>query len=169
MVLGRLLQRLLARLSAAFMKRRRRIFGVSGIAFVLLFGTAIFNAMNARPQDLQAADYVPTVAGEPRATASFLRGQQMYDANLMWSLLNEDLARSLRQQGRSVEEEQRRLDSLRQAGTKIDSAQYIGGYSIPNGHSIHFYVVQRSGGRTGVEYEPFVFTLDSSGKIERVQ
>ena len=163
MVLGRLLQRLLARLSAAFMKRRRRIFGVSGIAFVLLFGTAIFNAMNARPQDLQAADYVPTVAGEPRATASFLRGQQMYDANLMWSLLNEDLARSLRQQGRSVEEEQRRLDSL------IDSAQYIGGYSIPNGHSIHFYVVQRSGGRTGVEYEPFVFTLDSSGKIERVQ
>lgn len=169
MVLSRLLRRLIARLGTAFMKRRRRIFGVSALAFILVFGIAIYNAMTARPQETPAADFVPTVSGEPTATASFLRAQQTYDASLLWTSLNENLVRELQQRGQSVEGEQLRLDRLRQAGSKMDSAKYIGGYSIPNGRSIHFYVVQRSGGRGGVEYEPFVFTLDSSGKIERVQ
>ena len=169
MVLRLFLRRLIARLGAGFVRQRRRIIGGSALALILVFGTAIYNALNARPQDTVVADFVPTVAGEPRATASFLRAQQTYDANLVWSSLNENLVRDLQQRGQSVEGEQRRLDSLRQAGSKIDSTKYIGGYSTPNGRSIHFYVVQRSGGRGSVEHEPFVFTLDSSGKIERVQ
>lgn len=169
MIITRLLERLTVRLSAGFIRRRRRYLGIGAFAFAALFGTALYNAVTApSPRSSVGDDYIPTVAGEPRSTAAFMRAQQTYDANLAWSSLSEEMVRQFRQRGRSVEQEQSRLDELRQAGSKIDAAYYIGGYSIPNGRSIHFYVVQRSGGR-GVEYEPFVFRLDTAGKIERVQ
>jgi hypothetical protein len=170
MMMNRVRQRLLARVATALVRRRRQILLIGGLALVGLVGSAFYNALSAPSMSESAATtYIPTVPGEPRSTAAFIRARQTYDAKLAWSSLNDALVRELGRRGQTVEDEQRRMDGLRQSGSRIDSAHYVGGYSIPNGRSIHFYVIQSSGGRAGTDHQPFVFTLDSAGKIESIQ
>ena len=79
------------------------------------------------------------------------------------------MRRAFQQEGTSVEQLQQRLESARQRGSKIEQAQYIGSYPIPNGKMV-FYVVARSGGTRGnVAYVPYTFTLDAKGKIDNVE
>jgi hypothetical protein len=127
---------------------------------------------------------------EPAATATYLKGQQTFDAKLVWDSYSERVLQDLRQRGATVDDTQRQLDRVRQVGSRIEQVQYIGGYSLQHG-SMQFYVVTRTGrcssdapqassararpvaalAQTTCDpvYVPYVFTLDDKGKIDRVE
>lgn len=120
---------------------------------------------------------------EPSATASYLRGQQTYDAKLVWEAYSDRVVRELEERGDSLERTQRWLNRLRDMGIRIGQVQYIGGSPVPGG-SMHFYLVERTSrapedpraqfvrtglAQSGVTYVPYTFTLDENGKIDRVE
>jgi hypothetical protein len=109
------------------------------------------------------AGYEGGAPDEPEATATFIKGNQIYDANLVWAAYSDPVKRALQRNGSSVAETQRQLDQMKRVGTKIESAQYIGGYVIPNGKMAFYAVINSS--RGAVDYTSYVFRLDSSGKI----
>ena len=62
------------------------------------------------------------------------------------------------------------MDSAKQKGVKLEEASYIGGKSMPDGTSMQFYLVGiRQPTRSDIDYQPYMFTLDPSGKISKVQ
>ena len=66
---------------------------------------------------------------------------------------------------------QSQMDQAKQAGAQLDHVTYIGGQSFPDGTSMHFYTVLTRGqqSKSDAEPVPYIFTLDKSGKIVRVQ
>ena len=109
--------------------------------------------------------------GEPSATESYLKGNETYNAELMWSALSEEALARYRSRGGSLQALQNQMEQAKQAGAQLEQIQYIGGQSLPDGTSMHFYTVLTRGpqSRSEAEYVPYVFTLDRAGKISRVQ
>src|SRR5262249_2289180 len=109
-------------------------------------------------------------ATAPTSTEAYLRGNRDYDADLMWSSLNTDAQSRLKDQGGSVGDLQRQMDSAKQRGIKLEEAAYIGGRALPDGTSMQFYLVGiRQQTRSDIDYQPYMFTLDRDGKIAKVQ
>jgi hypothetical protein len=106
----------------------------------------------------------------PNATEDYMRGNQNYDASLMWSSLSGDAQSRLRDQGGSPEDLQRQMDTAKQRGMKLEQVSYIGGKALPDGSSMQFYLVGiRQQPRSDLDYQPYMFTLDRDGKIAKVQ
>lgn len=106
----------------------------------------------------------------PSATEDYLRGNQNYDATLMWSSLSNDAQSRLRDQGGSPEDLQRQMDSAKQRGMRLEEVSYVGGKALPDGTSVQFYLVGiRQQTRSDIDYQPYMFTLDRDGKIAKVQ
>jgi hypothetical protein len=106
----------------------------------------------------------------PPATEDYLRGNQTYNADLVWNSLDTDAQSRLSAQGGSRDDLQQQMDAAKQRGVQIAETSYIGGKSLPDGTSMQFYLVgvrQQSG--SNVDYQPYMFTLDRDGKIARVQ
>jgi len=110
---------------------------------------------------------------EPNATESYMRGTTAFDARLVWEALSEDAQSRYASRGGDLQTLQAQMDQAKQAGAQLDSITYIGGQPLPDGTSLHFYTVLTRGPqqqqRTDPEYVPYVFTLDTTGKITRVQ
>jgi len=153
--------------------KHRRIYLV--VAFCIVLGTL---AVGGRTFGLSSG------GGEPSSTASYLRGQQTYDASLVWDSYSDRVIQDLQQSGDSVEQTQRWLDRLRELGARIERVQYIGGSQLPSG-SMHFYLIARTSrgsddlprsrfissatAQNDLTYLPYVFTLNERGKIDRVE
>jgi hypothetical protein len=106
----------------------------------------------------------------PNATEDYMRGNQNYDASLMWGSLSNDAQSRLRDQGGSPEDLQRQMDTAKQRGMKLEQVSYIGGKALPDGTSMQFYLVGiRQQTRSDLDYQPYMFTLDRDGKIAKVQ
>ncbi len=106
----------------------------------------------------------------PMSTEDYMRGNRDYNANVMWSSLNNDAQSRLRDQGGSPEDLQRQMDSAKQRGMKLEEVSYIGGKALPDGSSMQFYLVGiRQQTRSDIDYQPYMFTLDRDGKIAKVQ
>ena len=106
----------------------------------------------------------------PNATEDYMRGNQNYDAQLMWGALSSDAQSHLRDQGGSPEDLQRQMDSAKQRGMKLEEVSYVGGRALPDGTSMQFYLVGiRQQNRSDIDYQPYMFTLDRDGKIAKVQ
>lgn len=171
-VFGRVLRRLAFRLIRGGLQRRKRL----GVVFVLIAGAIAVSSFNlismpgssSRGRSLDDTISYQGTESEPPSTSSYLRGLQTGDARLVWDAYSERAARDLQRRGVSQDETQRQLDQSRQNGSAIQGVQYVGAHPIPNG-SMHFYVISRAGRARGdVAYVPYVFTLDSTGKIERI-
>jgi hypothetical protein len=175
-IIARVARRILVRTAANIARHAR----LTILLFVALAGIIAASALNV---SLPAASTSTSSAGgtyratsqdEPSATAEYLRGQQSYDAKLIWDAYSDRVIRDLERRGNSLEDTQRQLDRAKEVGRRIEQAQYIGGYPIPNG-SMHMYIVLQAPARAAgsergdVAYVPYVFTLDSQGKIERVE
>ena len=175
-IITRVARRMVVR-SAAGIARHARL---TAVLFVALAGIIAASALNVSlPSPSSSASstggtYKPTSQDEPSTTAAYLRGQQSYDAKLIWDAYSDRVIRDLERRGNSLEDTQRQLDRAKEVGRRIEQAQYIGGYPIPNG-SMHVYIVLQAPARSAssqrgdVAYIPYVFTLDSDGKIERVE
>jgi hypothetical protein len=106
----------------------------------------------------------------PPATEDFLRGNRDYNADLMWRSLNGDAQTRMKDQGGSLEDLQRQMDSAKQSGMKLEEISYIGSKALPDGTSTQFYLVGiRQRARSDIDYQPYMFTLDRDGKIAKVQ
>jgi hypothetical protein len=106
----------------------------------------------------------------PNSTEDYLRGNRDYNADLVWSSLNDDAQNRLRTQGGSLEGLQQQMEAARQKGIKLEDVSYIGGKSLPDGTSMAFYLVGiRQQATSAIDYQPYMFTLDRDGKIAKVQ
>lgn len=109
--------------------------------------------------------------GAPTATENYLKGNSTYNAELMWSALGDEAVQRFRSRGGNVQTLQAQMEQAKQAGVQLEQINYVGGQALADGTSMHFYVVLTRGPRSRgeVEYVPYTFTLDPSGKISRVQ
>jgi hypothetical protein len=98
----------------------------------------------------------------PSSTESYLKGNQEF---------NPEAQERFRSRGATTQELQQQMDAAREQGTKLEDFSYIGGQHLPDGTSMHFYLVLTRGpqSRADPTYIPYVFTLDRGGKIARVQ
>jgi hypothetical protein len=109
-------------------------------------------------------------ASAPTSTEDYMRGNRDYNADLMWTSLNNDAQAKLRDQGGSLEDLQKQMEAAKQHGMKLEEVSYIGGKSLPDGSSMQFYLVGiRQQARSDIDYQPYMFTLDRDGKIAKVQ
>jgi hypothetical protein len=126
-------------------------------------------------------------ASAPVATENYMRGNRDYNADLMWGSLNNDAQSKLKDQGGSVQDLQKQMETARQHGIKLEEVSYIGGKALPDGTSMQFYLVgirqadtipdpnnpnnqvKNPNARSDVDYQPYMFTLDRDGKIAKVQ
>src|SRR5262245_7288442 len=172
MIFGRVMRRIVVRAARGVYRRR----GFIALAAVLVAAYVVMTSFNIGLPDLpsfgageQVASYQGSGGEEPAATVSFIKGQQVYDARLVWDAFSDRMRRSYQQRGSGIEDIQRQLESSRQRGPHIEQAQYIGSYPIPSGKMAFYVIAQSSGVRGNVSYVPYTFTLDASGKIDRVE
>jgi hypothetical protein len=118
---------------------------------------------------------IPAVANlrggtAPTSTEDYLRGNRDYNADLVWNSLNSDAQTRLSAGGGSLDDLRLQMDTAKQKGVKLEEASYIGGKSLADGTSMQFYLVGiRQPARSDIDYQPYMFTLDQSGKIAKVQ
>ena len=106
----------------------------------------------------------------PPSTEEYLRGNRDYNADLVWGSLNTDAQSRLSNQGGSVEDLQRQMQTAKDHGVRLEEISYIGGKALPDGTSMQFYLVGiRQQARSDLDYQPYMFTLDRDGKIAKVQ
>ena len=109
--------------------------------------------------------------GAPTSTESYMKGTETFNAELVWNALSDEAQGRYRSRGGSMQALQSQMDQAKQAGAQLEQVTYIGGQAFSDGTSMHFYTVLTRGpqSRTDAEPIPYVFTLDKSGKIVRVQ
>jgi hypothetical protein len=115
---------------------------------------------------------LPGLRGQsaPSATEDYLHGNQTYNAQLVWNSLDSDAQARLASQGGSQDDLQQELDAAKQHGVSLEEISYIGGKALPDGTSMQFYLVGiRQQPSANIDYQPYMFTLDSGGKIAKVQ
>lgn len=107
----------------------------------------------------------------PNATESYMKGTETFNAELVWNALSDEAQGRYRSRGGSMQALQSQMDQAKQAGAQLEQVTYIGGQAFSDGTSMHFYTVLTRGpqSRTDAEPIPYVFTLDKTGKIVRVQ
>jgi hypothetical protein len=106
-----------------------------------------------------------SAAGARVAPELFLTGQKEANANLMWEAMSDELKQGLQQNGQTPERMQQQLDDMRRQGVSYTGFQFIASTPLNDGRSVYLYVVSASNGGQ----EPFTFTVNSKGKIERIE
>ena len=150
---------------------RGRFVALAFIALGVVIAVTSFNVLSSLSLALPTsrAGYRTSAQNEPVSTAAYLHGQQTSDARLVWESYSDRVIQNLQQIGVGVDDTQRQLDRAKQVGVQIKEIQYIGGYPLATG-SMQFYLVGRTNrSSSDVAYMPYTFTLDASGKIDKVE
>src|SRR6266545_1121415 len=109
-VIGRILRRLALRLVRLGFRRRRVVFlGAVGISVLLVasavgLGSRLGFSLPTGPADFGSRE------GEPSATARYLKGQEIYDAKMVWDSYSDRVLKEASQRGLSLDDTQRQLD-----------------------------------------------------------
>jgi hypothetical protein len=164
-MIGQLVKRFLRRVIRGLVTARLAV----GLLLVLLVagGVVLAQGIQAPLPGLS----LPNARREPESSEKYLRGNQTFDARLMWSSYSDETIERLRSRGRNVENLQQDLDMARQQGAAFEQINYVGGHWLPDGSSMQFYLVAARGPltRAELEYVTYIFTLDRAGKITKVQ
>ncbi len=104
----------------------------------------------------------------PPAVEQYLKAQQNFDANGMWSVISDDLKQQLASNNTTLNDLQSELEAAKQAGRHYGKAIYVGGVALGDGTDAYFYVltVDTSSGQQQI---PYTYVVDSSGKIASIQ
>jgi hypothetical protein len=105
----------------------------------------------------------------PQAVEQYLLAQGTRNAPAMWATLSEEFRSAMADDPEAaIGALQAELDRSRQEGRGFHSATYIGGSPLNDGHTAYFYVVniQTPEGVVGI---PYIFVLDSTGRIASIQ
>lgn len=100
-----------------------------------------------------------------------MRGNQDYNAELVWESLADEARGAIAGGVDSAPTAlQAQMQAARQRGYRLEDVSYVGGRNLPDGTSMQFYLVgYRASSQADVEYVPYLFTLNTSGKIVKVQ
>jgi len=139
--------------------RHRIIFAIIALLGVIGWMSYMLWGPKEGAPAFQRADSLPPAA----AVEDYIKGQQSYDANMMWDAYSTDYQASQLANGASKATLQARANSERTMGLKYVHYDYIGGVKVDNG-SMYFYSVdlalQSQRGRF-----PIIFRADADGKI----
>jgi hypothetical protein len=188
-LIGRALRRVLA-LALFLLIRGRRVL-VAAVALLVVAWIAVANVnrlpipAGSLPSFLpvgSASNNAPAQA--PRATTklgtinsqaspsvqNYIKGLTQFDAKLMWGSLSDDAITSMKSRGGSLETLQAGLDDAKKRGARYEDVTQVGAYPLQDGGKYEFYVISRRGftGPDQLEQVFFVFTLDKTGKITRI-
>ena len=170
-MVGRIVKRLLHRTIRGVVVHPIRLV----IVLVALMGGAallVFQAgLPTFSLSLPSAPFSGGSGGAPNSTQSYMKGTETFNAELVWNALSDEAQGRYSSRGGSMQALQSQMDQAKQAGAQLEHVTYIGGQAFPDGTSMHFYTVLTRGpqARTDAEPVPYIFTLDKSGKIVRVQ
>jgi hypothetical protein len=173
-MVGRIIKRILHRLVRGIVIHPIRFVIVLAalLAGVALVGVQAGMPTIAMSMPSSSAFKVGGHAGAPEATENYMHGTETFNAELVWNALSDEAQGRYRSRGGSMQALQNRMDQAKQAGAQLENVTYIGGQGFADGTSMHFYTVLTRGPQSqqaGPEPVPYVFTLDPSGKIVRVQ
>lgn len=119
-----------------------------------------------------AADSRVSLIQPAPAVVDFLRGQQTYDADLMWESFSPALREDLEGRDFTRERLAEQMETERQAGQRYRKYDYIGGVELRDRQRMYFYVVEVQAPAqqgTGTRSVSFVFTVGSDGKIVSIE
>jgi len=116
-------------------------------------------APKAAPAAFTRADSLPPAA----AVETFIKGQQDFNADMMWDAYSTDYQANQLANGASKATLQAQASSQRSAGLQFDHYDYIGGVTLDNG-SMYFYSVDLSLQNQHARF-PIIFKADQDGKI----
>jgi hypothetical protein len=170
-MLGRIIKRILHRLVRGMIVHPIR-YVIVLVALMAAASLAIFQAgLPTLALSLPSAPFKVGSNGAPNATESYMKGTETFNAELVWNALSDEAQGRYRSRGGSMQALQGQMDQAKQAGAQLEQVTYIGGQAFSDGSSMHFYTVLTRGpqSRTDAEPVPYVFTLDKTGKIVRVQ
>jgi len=165
-MIGRIVKRVLHRFVRALILNRAL---TALLVLVVMAGIGFGVYSLVAGSGLQLA--LPRAAGATsNAAENFLKGNQTYDATLVWDSLNDDSHKRFEAAG-GAQAIQAQLNQAKEHGVKIEQIEFIGKHDLPDGTSMQFFLVARQTPLTGsqLEYVPYVFTIDQSGKIANVQ
>ncbi len=148
-VVGRVLRPFAATLVVATV-----LLGVIGWMSYLLWGP------KAVPAAFQRADSLPPAP----AVETYIKGQQDYNADMMWDAYSTDYQTNQLATGASKATLQSQADSVRTQGIQFVRSDYIGGMQLDDGGSIYFYTIDLAKAQLHRRF-PYVFTADADGKI----
>jgi len=170
-MIGRILNRILHRFIRGMVVHPIRfvivLLALLGAVALLIFQSGLPRVSLALP----AASSFRVGNSAPSATESYMKGTETFNAEMVWNSLSDDAQGRYRSRGGSMQALQSQMDQAKQAGAQLDQVTYIGGQTFSDGTSMHFYTVLTKGpqAQSTAEPIPYVFTLDPSGKIVRVQ
>ena len=160
----RLLLRRSLYLGARILGPLRPYAGFLAVIVVLLgvigwLGYQLWFPTSAAPNDMRVAFIPPSTAVE-----NYIKGQQNYNAELMWTSLSSELQASQLQNGASKQAMQSSIDGKKNRGLHFNNYAYIGGAKLDDGGNMYFYSVdvQMQGQKARL---PMTFFVDSDGKV----
>ena len=167
-MISQIVRRVLRRLIRGLIRARLVVALVLGLGLVAAAVGAFQAFSGFQPTSFNLS--LPGPRKAPDATETYLKGNQTYNAELVISSLGDEAVERARARN-AIQEQQQRLDAARERGVRMEQFDYVGGKPLPDGTSMQFYVVTMRGlgGRSEPEYVSYVFTLDRSGKIARIQ
>jgi hypothetical protein len=98
------------------------------------------------------------------AVETYLKGQQDYNADLMWDAYSSDYKDLQLANGTSKEKLQALANIVKKQEIQFVHSDYIGGVPIEDGGSRYFYNLDLAQGNVHRQF-PYVFTADADGKI----
>jgi hypothetical protein len=169
-VFRRTLRLLLRRFIYGLVIVGRKLRPVAGylIVIVALLGVIGWMAIQLwAPKPQPQADVRVAAIPPAPSVENYIKGQQTFNGDLMWSSYSSTYQAAQLQKGASKETLQANIESLRSSGVKIQQFDYIGGVTIDGGGGMYYYSI-------ALEYQgqqiklPLILTVDNDGKIARV-
>lgn len=138
------------------------LLSIIGVLSVLLLLPRLFQN---EPEDTRASLIQPAPA-----VVDFLRGQQNFDADLVWSTFSPSFQESLEARNFTREALAEQMEQERRAGQRYRTFTYIGGVKLPDAQAMYFYVVEVTSPHSlRSRTISFVFTVDRNGKIIAIE
>ena len=117
-------------------------------------------APKATPAAFERAESLPPAP----AVETFIKGQQDFNADMMWDAYSTDYQANQLANGASKATLQAQASGMRSAGLQFVHSDYIGGVHLDGGRSLYFYTIDLAQADKHGRF-PYVFTADADGKI----
>ncbi len=162
---------------------RRLLYGLARIgrvlkpyaAFVvvvaLLLGVISWMAfqlwMPATTSDGPIADTRVSMLAPVSSVENYIKGQQNFNAELMWASLSPDSQAEQMRGGLSKQTMQSRVDYKKGLGLRFSKYDYVGGVPMDGGGKMYFYSVKVERGDQNATF-PMTFVVDDEGKVTNI-
>lgn len=143
---------------AAFLAIIAVLTGIIGVLMLAL----VWPSGNQTVADTRVAAVAPA-----ESVKTYIKGQQDFDADLMWNAFSPNYQASQLSKGASKLTLQNQIDQERTQGIRYARYDYVGGVPISSGGNMYFYSVQYELGGEQIEV-PATYIVGTDGKIRAI-